>query len=117
MSAKPTPGPWTFGIVAYSGDDMQESFIEPKPFDYRGEDYVNHPSIYGPDGEPIVDCGGEYYLFSGPADARLLTAAPDLLAALQAAVADFKQAKYVDDLQFDWIDNARAAIDKALGKQ
>jgi hypothetical protein len=70
---KHTPGPWTFRAEP-DGPEV--------PFDYTGPGFYDNPTLYGPSGEHVVGCD-EYYVFGGPADARLLAAAPDLLAALQ----------------------------------
>jgi hypothetical protein len=106
---KHTPGPWRFGV---DGDE--------KPFDYKGPGYYQNPSIFGPDWQEVVGCE-EYYVFSGPADARLIAAAPDLLEAL-------KQVERVVAVCLDWrdavkragiacpIDQMYAAIAKAEGK-
>lgn len=75
MDAKHTPGPWRF-----TNDDGVEV-----PFTYRSKGYYDNPQIIGANGETVVGCG-EYYIFSGPEDARLIAAAPDLLAACKAAL-------------------------------
>lgn len=50
------------------------------------------------------------------ADASVIAATPDLLKALEAAVADYDQiAAAPDEMDLDWVDDARAAIAKAKG--
>jgi hypothetical protein len=73
--SKHTPGPWMFGIRG------EEKPIE-KPFDYSGPGYYENPGIFAADGTEIVGCD-EYMIFNSPGDARLLTAAPDLLKVLE----------------------------------
>ena len=108
--SKHTPGPWTFGLCEFS-EDLLEFRVSEKPFDYRGPGYYDNPSIYGADGKEVVGCD-EYYAFSGPANARLIAAAPELLEALR----DYVGGCTDDDcLMGETCRNARAAIAKAEG--
>ena len=114
MNAKHTPGPWTFGIEKLDDDTLKRRVSE-QPFDYRGPGFYDNPSIYGADGEEVVGCD-EYYVFSGPADARLIAAAPELLEALRALMWRLDD-HFGHRLDHDWMEqeNARAAIAKAEG--
>ena len=76
-----TPGPWLYGRIS---DEVE--------------------AIVTPDGDSIFDVRG-----ASPADLRLLSAAPDLLAALRGLLASVG-----DDLEA--IDAAHAAIAKAEGR-
>jgi hypothetical protein len=116
--SKHTPGPWTFGLHELD-EELRQFRVTEKPFDYRGPGFYDNPSIYGANGEEIVGCD-EYYAFSGPADARLIAAAPELLEALRALVhyAAENSAGVLscyEEYQADEIKNARAAIAKAEG--
>jgi hypothetical protein len=73
-----SPGPWFYGI-AYAEERG------PVPFDYKSPGYYDNTGIIANDGTTVVGCG-EYNVFHSPADARLLTAAPDLLEALDELV-------------------------------
>jgi hypothetical protein len=102
MDAKHTPGPWRCENMAIYGANGHVvcRIVEPTGHGRSGE-----PSSYGP---------------QAPHDARLIAAAPDLLAALRWAMAvldgydppmDAEPAKrYADGLL-----TARAAIDRAEG--
>lgn len=104
MNAQHTPGPWKFGVHGYPSVE--------KPFDYQGENYTNCPSIYSENGDEVVGCD-EYLVFKSPADARLLTAAPELLEALQQ-ISDY--ARQDGDIIAQHLAGiARAAIAKATG--
>lgn len=94
MSAqKHTPGPWVIG----------DGYIEW----YHNDDYSGAPdAIVGPNGECVV--GSSEWTHLNPHDARLIAAAPDLLAALKAVVA-------VADRDTEEFNAARAAIAKATG--
>lgn len=97
MSAH-TPGPWHFVPTGSTG---------------RGrDDAADKGGFYGPDGEEVCWFGDEttYYPCEGSppneVDARLIAAAPCLLAALLGVLR-------VADRQTDEFDAARAAIAKA----
>lgn len=110
MNSKHTPGPWFFGI---SGSPERG----PVPFDYRAPGYYDNVGIFGADGEEVVGCS-EYEVFRSPADARLIAAAPDLLAACEA-LADMVSDNY-ELLGYATVprelDAAQTAITKAKGE-
>lgn len=102
-----TPGPWR----AAFGDDAG-----PRPGEFELaclEHHIFGTNIYAP---------GEYYSESLPeheANARLIAAAPDLLAALKGLHDDIAEYAHINRLGgFDnhWMKAARAAIDKADGR-
>lgn len=102
------PWPWKFGLIKYK---LPHNETIEKSFDYQEYPY---PSIYAANGEEVVGCD-EYYSFRSPAAARLLTAAPELLDALQ------KMCEVMDDGYGDIAkqlvrDMAQAAINKATGE-
>lgn len=86
---KHTPGPWTVNVIGQHWNNKSLKHIE---------------VTFGRDGECICDT------VYNPSDAKLISAAPDLLAALQAVVR-------IADRQTDEFDMARAAISKALGEE
>lgn len=86
---KHTPGPWSVNVIGQHWNNKSLKHIE---------------VTFGQDGECICDT------VYNPSDAKLISAAPDLLAALQAVVR-------VADRQTDEFDMARAAISKALGEE
>jgi hypothetical protein len=110
MTTQHTPGPWIFGIRNYD-DECKLGFTE-KPFDYKGPGFYENPGIFGADGTEIVGCD-EYSIFNSPADARLITAAPDLLEALKEMLDNHEDActGYGEGAA----EKARAAITKATG--
>ena len=87
-----TPGPWRYA--------------EPLPQHER-------PMVWGPDERQIADCGGwpNRTHAERQANARLIAAAPDLL----AVVRDFLDAPDADSLANVAID-ARAAIERVAGE-
>ena len=91
--SKHTPGPWSW--IAYNPQSNQMELLEAATGDVCnfGRDTQYYPSC----GEP-----------PSPADMRLITAAPDLLAALQGVVR-------VADRATVEFDAARSAIKKATG--
>ena len=104
MTEKHTPGPWEYRKQYYAyeqsaiwhGSDWVCSF---------GLEYESAGNL--DDGGPVDPCAGTP---PNDADARLMAAAPDLLAALQAIVdAD------IFEIGYDLDAPARAAITKALG--
>ena len=89
-NARHTPGPW---------------FVSDRPHSYGREVSAGSPGgqvIAGGNGAPWPD------LFEQQANAKLIAAAPDLLAALQGVLR-------VADRKTDEFDAARAAIAKATG--
>lgn len=104
--SKHTPGPWKFCMYDHDTHKLKEV-----PFDYEPNRYWDNPGIYGANGRDVVCCD-EYYIFSGPADVRLMCAAPELLKALQDIVVAHKGGF----LGWGHIDAASDAIEKALGK-
>ena len=97
MQTKHTPGPWHIGVRTF----------------HAGRD------VYGPKGEPVAVADQELTLpEESAANARLIAAAPDLLAALEALVgeADLGEVDLDDDDRAK-LEQARAAIAKATGGQ
>lgn len=86
---KHTPGPWSVNVIGQHWNNKSLKHIE---------------VTFGQDGECICDT------VYNPSDAKLISAAPDLLEALQAVIR-------VADRQTDEFDMARAAISKALGEE
>lgn len=85
--SKHTPGPWLVDGVEIRATDSHES-------------------------ESICEMSPGF----SDADASLIAATPDLLKALEAAVSDYDQiAAAPDEMNLDWVDDARAAIAKAKG--
>jgi hypothetical protein len=101
MSTQHTPGQWKMGF-----------------------NFTNEQAIIGKDGKVVADAswtGGSGCELSidNPADANLITAAPDLLEALQDLFdADMEHVLMGDgkDDQIEAIAKARAAIAKATGE-
>jgi hypothetical protein len=90
MTTAHTPGPWHIGM---------------KP----------GPMIYGSDSSQVADLRGDLLdRGEAQANARLIAAAPDLLAAISRAV-EFMRANYSDEDMPDILPAARAAIAKATG--
>lgn len=112
--SKHTPGPWKFGVLTY--DENDKFTILEKDFDYRGPGYYENPSIYGPDNTDVVGCD-EYYIFNSPADACLITAAPDMLEALYAIEACRGPFTVSDAELADAWDKIEKAIAKAIGEK
>ena len=96
--AKHTPGPWEFG-PSHSSTGLAGQLVV-------------RPAGEFPHGEWVADVGSMYDDHR-EANARLIAAAPDLLAALQKVVnhADAGTAAILDRL----VEEARAAIAKATG--
>lgn len=93
--SKPTPGPWRPVIII---------------------DYRHAIRVVNDEGEVArVVCGGDVSREEAEANARLIAAAPDLLATLEAllpAVGEFPRDPYTLGL----VEDARAAIRKARGE-
>ncbi len=104
-----TPGPWIYGIM---GDKKP---IE-KPFEYCGPGYYENPSIFGVDGTDVVGCD-EYMVFNSPADACLITAAPDMLEALYSIEACRGPFVVTDSELAEAWDKVEKAIAKAIGEK
>lgn len=105
MEHKHTPGPWE---VRFDHPDVPEkiAFIRPAshPHEYSGNEIS---SVYG--------CGPEAPgNETAKANASLIAAAPDLLAALRKAV---DQALWPNESVSNALAEARAAIAKATGTQ
>lgn len=98
-ATKPTPGPWS---ITRRRVDMQ---IHAAP--------GNDPSLHR--GQPIAYvCGSGVHAMRQEADARLIAAAPDLLAALEAITSD---SGTWNCMPMRLRDLAAAAIAKAEGAQ
>ena len=86
-----TPGPWKLSL---------------------GSEYV----IDGGNGQNVFLIGNDRRAIPSADDARLILAAPDLLDALQAALARVEIANNEGDpILLAWVSDARAAIAKATG--
>lgn len=112
-----TKGPWIFGVMEWP-DEGDQAPVE-KPFDFTGPGYCGNPSIMSSSGTEIVGCG-EYNVFNNPADTRLMTAAPDLLEALEFALnalAHCKADAGYSSMQSRAASIADKAIKKARGQQ
>lgn len=115
-----TPGPW-----------FHFDFDSEIP---HGRPYIIAQTVtvtsFGPARGCIVTCGefnpnaGTYWPARGlggrtddeaRANARLIAAAPDLLAALEKLVGDVRDIHDIDTIMYDDVLNARAAIAKAKG--
>lgn len=97
MNSKHTPGPWTASLPE---DRLSDAAISARTPIYKN--IANIARVYRRDSERQRD-----------ADARLIAAAPDLLAALDELLAD----KYLSDpINADRMAAARAAIRKARGE-
>lgn len=102
MDAKHTPGPWQ--IARYNDDtSMCEIETVARGVDVPDQGYTI-ASVYA----------GAYD--AGP-DARLIAAAPDLLASLRGMVFHSPSKDKMTAGQSEWFDRARAAIAKAEGEE
>lgn len=99
-AAKHTPGPWHCdGISEYTGEMLVRA---------ENGDTVTRVCCYGPQSETP---------FSQAANARLIAAAPELLAALQVMVRDYAAVHDIGDVEMQpAIYQARAAIATATGE-
>lgn len=89
MQANRTPGPWyTMGAGVYTGSAQNDNIA-----------HIATAHFYGVSGDPM-------------ANARLIAAAPDLLAALQEIVDHFRRTG--DPTLGDMAPRARAAIARAI---
>lgn len=105
MQKQHTPGPWVVTAVGSCHG------IHPAASENERDDICRiTPHNYHPDGWPAAKVEAE-------ANARLIAAAPDLLAALQALVgeADLGEIDHEDETR-RLLDVARAAIAKATGQ-
>lgn len=91
---KHTPGPWSVNVIGQHWNNKSLKHIE---------------VTFGQDGECICDT------VYNPSDANLISAAPDLLEALQSII-ELQTRGYVV-LGDKYTDMARAAISKALGEE
>lgn len=96
-----TPGPWFYGI-AYNPERG------PIPYDYKSPGYFDNAGIIAASGETIVGCD-EYDVFNSVEDAKLLCAAPELYAVVEA----FGNEE-ISDAEFNRMRNA--ALAKARGE-
>lgn len=103
-AAKHTPGPWKAVIGAYG-----DWFIN-----------ANDGSAWIAKTVPVRDLMTKLAIFETEPDARLIAAAPDLLAALEAMSTSFHDVEYMggpDDHKTIAANMARAAIAKATGSE
>ena len=104
-----TPGPWTLKEL-------------------HGEVYTDHGSdwLFGPDGKPIIhfhpgDYDSEAWYEFEDANARLIAAAPELLAALESCIGHIEETNkwHPEDHPINdcpVLNNARAVIARAKGE-
>lgn len=92
---KGTPGPWTVNEIGQHWNNKSLTHLE---------------ITFGEDGECICDTVYQR------ADANLMAAAPELLEALQDCVEWLEINAYSGTAEHAAIENARAAIAKALGE-
>lgn len=126
-----TPSPWRWMAADVGPRDPEWGFRTPGEIDprqFRSTDYSSNPELVGAVnddwGNPVVVLsagGGEYCPFKNGADAQLIAAAPELLAALQNArtwlYVCAEQAPYpVSSFLREACATADAAIAKAIGQ-
>lgn len=111
MMSEITKGPWIFGVMEWP-DEGDQVPVE-KPFDFTGPGHYGNPSIMSSSGTEIVGCD-EYNVFNNPADTRLMTAAPDLLEALENLYRDSMASDFNE--HWDSFKLAELVILKARGK-
>lgn len=96
MQTKHTPGPWHIGVRTF----------------HAGRD------VYGPKGEPVAVADDAITATpEAEANARLIAAAPELLAALRHLLEDAVALNMGESDRSGVLAEARAAIDKATGSQ
>ena len=98
MTAKHTPGPWTFR----PSPDNEEQYWIDGPI---GLNPMVHDEKIGP---PIANTTLRPWITESEANARLMAAAPDLLAALKDLLPMWESG-----IKEPWVEAARAAIAKA----
>ena len=115
MGTQFTPGPWKFEPHAFYGHNIDGEVM---PFGYVSEDKLAAP-IFGLEdvlGRPVEEL---------EASARLIAAAPDLLASVLELIGPLEKASsalqsqgfVLDEFAQAAFDRARAAIRKARGDQ
>lgn len=92
---KHTPGPWSVNVIGQHWNNKSLKHIE---------------VTFGQDGECICDT------VYNPSDAKLISAAPDLLNALQAMLNKAYKQNWNEQYP-DEVSKAQAAISKALGEE
>ena len=108
-----TPGPWTV-----DDDEIVAGEVHVVCF---GHDYDDYGGFHGrwprPKGHRARYADGQYEIMKAEADAnaRLIAAAPDLLAALEAAWPGLSGQSYERPISEVW-EQARSAIAKAKGE-
>lgn len=120
MMFKGTPGPWRFTTVDYTFSyDSAGGYKEDGPFDAIWSDGNNKPVCVAQDASSYAASMD----FINEEDAKLISAAPELLAALMKFTEDYVEMVNSGDCGF-WdpeneakVKAARAAIAKALGEQ
>jgi len=113
-----SPAPWKWTIEGEMDDDTFETPHVPVDWKtWKSLGYYNNPILRDANGEPIMSAGsGEYTPIQGntpeerAANAAVVEAAPDLLAACKAALGAFEH-----NWAINW-DDLALAIDKAEGK-
>ena len=103
MDAKHTPGPWQIGLTVRNSVAIDA--ILPSPHDDGERCAVAH----------IVAIPHRQSPETGEANACLIAAAPDLLAALEQALA-LIEGEGLDELHGDCAEVARGAISRAKGE-
>ena len=107
MSAKHTPGPWAFSRSDNFGDAR---------FYVAQQDGAPYTPNYSDVATLIAETVSGERVSIQEANARLIAAAPELLEALRAVDVLFGHLAR-DSTQRIWLDNARAAIAKAEGRE
>jgi hypothetical protein len=87
-----TPGPWQW-FSSDAGPQDEWGCTTPGPIDprtFKCQGFYANPELIGPgpDDRVLSAGAGEYMPYSKPADALLIAAAPDLLAALRECITD-----------------------------
>jgi hypothetical protein len=122
MNTKHTPGPWVVRVYAHTDDDMAEmEKLGIRPVRMLTNDGCV-PVMSADYRVALVDCQADYKRGQGyraecaerDANAVLIAAAPELLAALQSVMGFINTDSRFDE--FTEMQTARAAIAKATGE-
>lgn len=115
MSSNYTPGPWTFEVIDYSCGQIRSEAIEATAGSPAGTGYYKTlATITQRDNHPVF--GGGISRATMEANTRLIAAAPELLEALEQAVARVElENSEGNPLLSAWLPEARAALAKAKG--
>jgi hypothetical protein len=119
-----TPGPWKKGswsgrcLKTHEGQRYHPGHRGNDPCVYTPHFYAGGDGIASDSGEEIISIS-EDRIYMSDDNATLISAAPDLLEALQALTSECELAGHGSDKDYDWpkcMKDARSAILKALGK-